>query len=210
QQRAQFQHALAALQGIAAPEFTAPVRVVNIQPPPVPLALPSELLQRRPDIATTERQVAAANAQIGVAQSAFYPSIFLNGGGGFQSSDIVKLLNGPSAGWSFGPSPLEHVIAGGRHRAQLESAKAAYDENVANYRETVLTAFQQVEDALAGLNALSAASEAQLRAVSDANRSLNLANARYTGGLVTYLDVLAAQEHVLNNERLTSQIQDQR
>jgi len=210
QQRAQFQHALAALQGLAAPEFTAPVRPLNMQPPPVPVGLPSELLQRRPDVAVAERQVASANAQIGVAKAAFYPSIFLSGGAGFQSSDLVKLLDGPSAVWSLGLSTLEPVIAGGRNRARLEALKATYNEDVANYRETVLTAFQQVEDALSGLNALSAASESQLRAVSDADRTLNLANARYTGGLVTYLDVITAQEQMLTNERLAAQIQGQR
>jgi multidrug efflux system outer membrane protein len=210
QQRAQFQHALAALQGLAAPEFTAPVRPLNMQPLPVPVGLPSELLQRRPDVAVAERQVASANAQIGVAKAAFYPSIFLSGGAGFQSSDLVKLLDGPSAVWSLGLSTLEPVIAGGRNRARLEALKATYNEDVANYRETVLTAFQQVEDALSGLNALSAASESQLRAVSDADRTLNLANARYTGGLVTYLDVITAQEQMLTNERLATQIQGQR
>ena len=210
QQRAQFQHALAALQGLAAPEFTAPVRPLNMQPPAVPVGLPSELLQRRPDVAVAERQVASANAQIGVAKAAFYPSIFLSGGAGFQSSDLVKLLDGPSAVWSLGLSTLEPVIAGGRNRARLEALKATYNEDVANYRETVLTAFQQVEDALSGLNALSAASESQLRAVSDADRTLNLANARYTGGLVTYLDVITAQEQMLTNERLATQIQGQR
>ena len=210
QQRAQFQHALAALQGLAAPEFTAPVRPLNMQPPAVPVGLPSELLQRRPDVAVAERQVASANARIGVAKAAFYPSIFLSGGAGFQSSDLVKLLDGPSAVWSLGLSALEPVIAGGRNRARLEALKASYNEDVANYRETVLTAFQQVEDALSGLNALSAASESQLRAVSDADRTLNLANARYTGGLVTYLDVITAQEQMLTNERLATQIQGQR
>jgi outer membrane protein TolC len=122
----------------------------------------------------------------------------------------VKLLDGPSAVWSLGLSTLEPVIAGGRNRARLEALKATYNEDVANYRETVLTAFQQVEDALSGLNALSAASESQLRAVSDADRTLNLANARYTGGLVTYLDVITAQEQMLTNERLATQIQGQR
>lgn len=210
QQRAQFEHAVAVLQGLPAPEFHAPVRALELQPPAIPVALPSELLQRRPDIATAERQVAAANAQIGVARSAFYPSISLGGGGGLQSSDIVKLLDGPSAIWSVGLSALEPLIAGGRNRARLESAKAAYDEDVANYRETALVAFQQVEDALAGLAALASASDSQQRAVSDAGRSLTLANARYTGGLVTYLDVITAQQQILTNERLAAQIQGQR
>jgi multidrug efflux system outer membrane protein len=210
QQRAQFEHALAVLQGLPASQFQAPVRALDAPPPAIPLALPSELLQRRPDIATAERQVAAANAQIGVAKSAFYPSISLSGGGGFQSSDIVKLVDAPSAIWSLGLSALEPVIAGGRNRARLENARAVYDEGVANYRESALVAFQQIEDALTGLNTLAAASDSQQRAVADAERSLNLANARYTGGLVTYLDVITAQEQVLTNERLATQIQGQR
>ena len=211
QQRAQFEHALAALQGLPASEFKAPVRSLDAQPPEIPVALPSELIERRPDIATAERDVASANAQIGVAKSAFYPSISLAGTGfGFQSQDLAKLVDAPSAIWSVGLSLLEPVIAGGRNHAQLESAKATYDENVANYRESVLVAFQQVEDALAGLDALASASDSQLRAVGDAERSLTLANARYTGGLVTYLDVITAQEQVLSNERLATQIQGQR
>jgi NodT family efflux transporter outer membrane factor (OMF) lipoprotein len=207
QQRAQNEHALAVLQGIPAPEFKAPARLLDREPPPVPVALPSELLQRRPDIAESERQVAAANAQVGVARAAFYPSITLGGTGGFQSSNIAKLLDGPSGLWSLGLSALEPVFAGGRNRARVENAKATYEENVANYRETALVAFQQVEDALSGLNALASASESQQRAVADAERSLTLANARYNGGLVTYLDVITAQEQVLTNERLATQIQ---
>jgi NodT family efflux transporter outer membrane factor (OMF) lipoprotein len=210
QQRAQFQHALAVIQGLAVPEFIAPVRALNAQPPAVPVSLPSELLQRRPDIATAERQVASANAQIGVAKSAFYPSLSLSGGTGFQAADIAKLLNGPSALWSLGLAALEPVIAGGRNRARLEQVRTSYDEQVADYREAVLTAFQQVEDALAGLTALNAASESQLRAVADAERSLDISNARYTGGLVNYLDVITAQEQMLTNERLATQIQGQR
>lgn len=210
QQRAQFEHAVAVLQGLPAPEFRAPVRALDVQPPAIPLSLPSELLQRRPDIATAEREVAAANAQIGVAKSAFYPSISLGGTGGFQSSDITKLLEGPSGIWSLGLSALEPLFTGGRNRARLESAKAVYDESAANYRETALVAFQQVEDAMSGLSTLAAASASQQRAVVDAGRSLTLANARYDGGLVTYLDVITAQEQVLNNERLATQIQGQR
>ncbi len=210
QQRAQFEHAVAALQGLPASDFKSPTRALDIQPPAVPVGLPSELLQRRPDIASAERQVASANAQIGVAKLAFYPSLSLGGGGGFQSSNIAKLLDGPSGVWSLGLSALGPLIAGGRNHARLEGARAAYDENVASYRETALLAFQQVEDALSGLNALATASDSQQRAVSDAERSLTLANARYTGGLVTYLDVITAQEQVLTNERLATQIKGQR
>lgn len=210
QQRAQFEHAIAVLQGLPASNFQASVRALDVLPPAIPLTLPSELLQRRPDVAIAEREVAASNAQIGVAKSAFYPSISLGGAGGFQSRDIGKLLDAPSALWSIGLSVLEPVFSGGRNHARLDAARAAYDENVANYRETSLVAFQQVEDALSGLNALASASDSQQRAVSDAGRSLTLANARYTGGLVTYLDVITAQEQVLSNERLAAQIQGQR
>jgi len=210
QQRAQFAHAVAELQGIPASSFQAPVRALSAEPPAIPTGLPSELLERRPDIATAERQVASANAQIGVARSAFYPSLAFGGQGGFQSADIVKLVDAPSAIWSIGLSAVQPLIAGGRIRAQVERAKGVYDESVASYRETALTAFQQVEDALSGLNALAGASESQRRAVEDADRSLTLANARYTGGLVTYLDVITAQEQVLTNERLATQIQGQR
>ncbi len=211
QQRAQFEHAVAALQGLPASEFKAPVRALDVLPPGIPVGLPSELIQRRPDIATAERVVASANAQIGVAKSAFYPSILLGStGAGFQSADIAKLVDAPSAIWSVGLSLMEPIIAGGRNRARLENTKAVRDEDVANYRESVLVAFQQVEDALSGLNSLAAASESQQRAVADAQSSLTLANARYTGGLVTYLDVITAQEQVLSNERLATEIQGQR
>jgi len=210
QQRAQFEHALAMLQGLPASDFKAPVRPVDTQPPVIPLSLPSELLQRRPDVATAERQVAAANARVGVARSAFYPSILLQGGGGLESIKISSLFNASSALWSIGLSALEPLIAGGRLHGQLEFSKAAYEENVSNYRESSLVAFQQVEDALAGLNALLSASQSQERAVADAERSLSLATTRYTGGLVTYLDVVAAEQQALTNERLATQLLGQR
>lgn len=210
QQRAQYQHALAMLQGLAPVEFVAPVRGLETEPPAVPLFLPSELLQRRPDIAIAERETAAANARIGVARAALYPSISLGGSGGLDSQAIGSLVNAPSFFWSLGLSALEPVIAGGRNRAQLDYAKAGYQEAVANYRETALTAFQQVEDGLSGLTTLAAAHESQQRAVADAERSLQLANARYTGGLVTYLDVITAEEQALSNEREEAQLLGQR
>jgi outer membrane protein, multidrug efflux system len=209
-QRAQFQHALAMLQGLAPAEFIAPVRGLESQPPALPLILPSELLERRPDVAIAERQTAAANARIGVARAALYPSISLGGSGGLDSVAIGSLLNAPSFFWSLGLSALEPVIAGGRNRAQLDFARGGYQEAVANYRETALTAFQQVEDALSGLTTLAAAYESQQRAVAAAERSLQLANARYTGGLVTYLDVITAQEQALSNEREATQLLGQR
>lgn len=210
QQRAQFQHALAMLQGLAPAEFIAPVRGLESLPPALPLILPSELLQRRPDVAIAERQTAAANARIGVARAALYPSISLGGSGGLDSAAIGSLLNAPSFFWSIGLSALEPVIAGGRNRAQLDFARGGYQEAVANYRETALTAFQQVEDALSGLTTLAAAYESQQRAVADAERALQLANARYTGGLVTYLDVITAEEQALSNEREETQLLGQR
>jgi outer membrane protein, multidrug efflux system len=210
QQRAQFQHALAMLQGLAPAEFIAPVRGLESEPPKLPLILPSELLQRRPDVAIAERQTAAANARIGVARGALYPSISLGGSSGLDSVAIGALLNAPSFFWSLGLSALEPVIAGGRNRAQLDFARGGYQEAVANYRETALTAFQQVEDALSGLTILGAAYASQRRAVSDAERALQLANARYTGGLVTYLDVITAEEQALSNEREETQLLGQR
>jgi multidrug efflux system outer membrane protein len=210
QQRAQFEHAIALLQGLPASQFRAPVRALEAQPPAVPLELPSELLQRRPDIATAEREVAAANSQIGVARAAFYPSIPLVGGGGLESRNLTTLFNAPSALWSIGFSALEPLFAGGRLHARLDLARASYDENVANYKESTLVGFQQVEDALSGLNALQSASRSQQRAVDAAERSLDLANSRYTGGLVTYLDVVTAETQALSNERLATQILGQR
>jgi outer membrane protein, multidrug efflux system len=210
QQRDQFQHAIAALQGLPASSFTAPVRSLAVEPPPLPLMLPSQLLERRPDIAENERDVAAANARIGVARAAFYPNIALTGSFGFDTRDLGVLISAPSAIWAIGISAIEPLLNGGRNRATLENARAVFDEDVANYRESALVAFQQVEDDLSGLNALAAAYQVQLRAVDDADRALNLANARYSGGLVTYLDVVTAQEQLLSSQRLATQILGQR
>jgi NodT family efflux transporter outer membrane factor (OMF) lipoprotein len=206
QQRAQYEHAIAVLQGLPASQFTAPAKMLVAKPPAVPLTLPSDLLERRPDIAQAERQVASTFAQIGVARAAFYPSIGIGLGGGVQSTKIASLMDGPSAIWSIAASALEPLFTGGRNRARLDFAKANYADSVANYRETVLTSFQQVEDALSGLDALQNASQSQQRAVADADRALNLATVRYTGGLVTYLDVITAQETLLNNQRLAAQL----
>jgi NodT family efflux transporter outer membrane factor (OMF) lipoprotein len=210
QQRAQNEHAVAELQGLPASNFKAPVRPLDVIAPAIPLAVPSELLQRRPDIAAAERRVASANALVGAARAAFYPSLPLQGAAGLESRNISTLFNAPSAIWSIGLSALEPLIAGGRLHGQLQYSRATYDENIASYRESALVAFQQVEDALAGLDALLAASQSQQRAVADAERSLNLANTRYTGGLVTYLDVITAEETALTNERLATQLLGQR
>ena len=210
QQRDQFQHALAALQGLPAPSFVAPVRALDAEPPAVPILLPSELLERRPDVAEAERNTAAANARIGVARAALFPSIGIGGSGGWESRTVPALLNASSTFWSLGISALQPILNGGRNRAALENARAQYEEVAANYRESTLVAFQQVEDALSSLNTLSTASAAQQQAVEAAARALTLANARYSGGLVTYLDVITAQEQLLVNERLATQLRGQR
>lgn len=206
QQRAQFEHAIAVLTGNPASTFTVPVRPLTVTPPPVPLGVPSDLLERRPDVASAERQMAYENALVGVATAAFYPQLTLFGSGGFQSTSITNLLTAPSAIWALGGDVLQPIFEGGRNRANLAATKSAYDGAVANYRESVLTAFQQVEDGLSGLNALSQASTSQNSAVVDARRALEIANNRYTGGVTTYLDVITAQSALLNNERLATQI----
>jgi outer membrane protein, multidrug efflux system len=206
QQRAQFEHAIAMLTGTPAPAFSVPVAPLNTTPPPVPLGMPSDLLERRPDVATAERNMAQENALVGVAKTSFYPQFTISGNGGFQSISIGSLVSAPSTFWSLGGDLLQPIFNGGRKRANYAAAKSAYDESVANYRESVLTAFQQVEDGLSGLNTLSQAATSQSTAVSDARRALDIANDRYVGGLTTFLDVITAQTVLLNNQRLSAQL----
>ena len=206
QQRAQFEHAIAVLTGNAASTFSIPVAPLNSTPPPVPLGVPSDLLERRPDVATAERQMAYENAQVGIATAAFYPQLTLFGGGGVQSTDITTLFTAPSAIWAVGGDLLQPIFQGGRNRANLAATKSAYDEAEANYRESVLSAFQQVEDGLSGLNTLSQAVDTQNAAVADARRALELANNRYVGGVTSYLDVITAQSALLTNQRLATQL----
>jgi outer membrane protein, multidrug efflux system len=206
QQRAQYEHAIAVLTGNPASTFTVPVRALSATPPAVPLGLPSDLLERRPDIAAAERQMASQNALVGVATAAFYPQLTLFGGGGVQSTDITALFTAPSAVWSVGGDLLQPIFQGGRNRANLAATRSAYDESVANYRQSVLTAFQQVEDGLSGLNTLSQANTTQDAAVADSRRALELANNRYVGGVTSYLDVITAQATLLNNQRLATQL----
>jgi len=205
-QRAQYEHAIATLTGNPAPSFTMPVAPLKAVVPQIPLGVPSDVLQRRPDIATAERHMAYENAEVGVATAAFYPHITLSGSGGFSSTALGSLISAPTAVWSFGGDILQPLFQGGRNRADLELAKANYNESVANYRETVLESFQQVEDSLAGLDALAKAQQTQQAAVADSQRALNLANNRYVGGIATYLDVVTAQTTLLNNERLATQL----
>jgi outer membrane protein, multidrug efflux system len=206
QQRDQFEHAIAVLTGNPASSFNVPVKSLTEKPVPVPLGLPSDLLERRPDIATAERQMAAQNAEIGVAKAAFYPQLTLSGVGGFESTNIANLITAPNAIWSLGGDLLQPVVNGGRNRANLAYARHTYDETVADYRQAVLVAFQQVEDGLAGLNELSQALTSQGAAVGDARRALEIANNRYVGGVTSFLDVVTAQSVLLSNERLQTQL----
>jgi NodT family efflux transporter outer membrane factor (OMF) lipoprotein len=210
QSRLQNEHAIAVLAGVPPSDFSIPIRPLQEQPPAIPAGVPSEILQRRPDIATFERQMAAANAQIGVAKTAFYPAILLGGNGGWQSRDLTTLASAPSAVWALGASALQTVFNGGLNRAQLTFAKSGYEMAVADYRQSVLTAFQQVEDGLSGLSTLAAAAETQQRAVEASQRALNIANNRYVGGLVTYIDVVTAEETLLSNQRLATQLLGER
>jgi outer membrane protein, multidrug efflux system len=204
--RAQSEHAIAVLVGQSASNFTVPVAPLKTTPPSVPLGVPSDVLERRPDIATYERDVAVANARVGLARTAFYPHITLSGAGGLQSTALSSLFNAPSLFWSLGADALEPVVQGGRNRANLAAAQAAYDEAVANYRQTVLTAFQQVEDGISNLSNLSQALSTQAAAVDDARKALEIANNRYVGGVTNYLDVITAQTTLLSNQRLETQL----
>jgi NodT family efflux transporter outer membrane factor (OMF) lipoprotein len=198
--RAQFEHAVAILIGKPPAEFSLPPLPLIAPPPAIPVSVPSELLERRPDIAAAERRVAAANAQIGVAKAAYYPVINLGASGGFESAAITTLLTGPSGLWSVGGSALGTIFDVGRRRAFTDEARAAYDSQVAVYRESVLTAFQQVEDNLAALRILENEARVQGEAVKAAQTSLDLSTTRYQGGVTSYLEVTVAQSAALSDE----------
>ena len=198
--RAQFEHAVAILIGKPPAEFSLPPLPLTAPPPHIPLSVPSELLERRPDIAAAERRVASANAQIGVAKSAYYPTISLGATGGFESSSITTLLNGPSGLWSLGLSAVGTLFDGGRRHALTDQARAAYDFQVASYRESVLGGFQQVEDNLAAVRILENEAKVQDEAVTAAQNSLNLSITRYKGGVTSYLEVITAQSAALTDE----------
>jgi NodT family efflux transporter outer membrane factor (OMF) lipoprotein len=198
--RAQYEHAVAVLVGKPPASFSLPPLPLTAPPPSIPLGLPSDLLERRPDIAAVERLMASANAQIGVAKSAYYPLVNLAAAGGFESGSITTLLSGPSILWSAGPSALFTIFDVGRRRAASDQAIAAYDQAVANYRQTVLTGFQQVEDNVAALRILENEAQVQARAVTAAQKYLELAITRYTGGVTSYLEVTTAQSAALSDE----------
>jgi NodT family efflux transporter outer membrane factor (OMF) lipoprotein len=209
-QRAQFEHAIATLTGTPAPLFSIAPEVTVFEPPAIPLGVPSDVLQRRPDVAAAERAMAAANAQIGVASAAFYPSVMLAPSVGYESRDLSTLFNAPSLLWSIGVSAAQSVFDGGRVRANVDFAKAGYDVTVANYRRIVLTAMQEVEDGITGLAALDRASAQAQTAVASARRVLEMATGRYEGGASTYFDVITAQQALLASERQAAQLLGQR
>jgi len=200
-QRTQFEHAIAILIGKPPAELSIPAMVLKTPPPAVPIGVPSALLERRPDIAASERQVAAANEQIGIAKAAFFPSLLLSATGGFESASFSTWLSWPSRFWAVGPQLAETLFDAGKRRGQLDSARAAYDVTVANYRQTSLTAFQQVEDNLAALRILEQEAAAEDAAVADAEESLAISTDQYKQGIATYLQVITAQAFALQDEK---------
>ena len=208
-QRAQYEHAIAALVGVPAPSFSIERHVIAMQPPPIALGIPSDLLQRRPDVASAERAMAAANAQIGVAKAAFFPSLTLTPSIGWQSTNFADLLSAPSLMWTLGASVGEVLFDGGRRAANVKFASEGYRAAEANYRQVVLNAFQQVQDGVTGLSVLDGAALQSRQALADARQLLSLANDRYSGGLVAYLNVITAQQSLLTSERQDVQIHGQ-
>lgn len=209
-QRGQFEHAIAMLTGTAAPLFALAPEVRDFVPPLVPVGVPSDVLERRPDVASAERAMAAANAQIGVAKAAFYPSVLLATSVGVDSRTLGALFDAPSLLWSLGVSATQTLFDGGRLGANVDFARAGYDGTVANYRRVVLTAMQEVEDGITGGAALERAHTQALAAVASARRVLDMATARYEGGATTYLDVITAQQALLVTERQAAQLLGQR
>jgi multidrug efflux system outer membrane protein len=204
-------HALAVLCGQSPENFVLDDRAaLPASVPALPVGLPSELLERRPDVATAERLLAASNAQIGVAKAAFFPSIRLIGSAGYNSSDLHSLLNSDSRQWSLGPAISLPIFQGGRNLANYDRAKAAYAESVANYRQSVLVAFQEVEDGLSNLRYLDGQASAIARAVNSSRQAASLSVVRYKAGLVSYLEVVDSERTALLNELTATQLAAQR
>jgi NodT family efflux transporter outer membrane factor (OMF) lipoprotein len=202
--RAQYEHAIAILIGVPPAQFSLPSTPLNLQPPKmpdIPGTLPSELLERRPDIAASERQMAAANEQIGIAQAAFYPTLSLTAVAGLQGTSALNWFTWPSRFWAVGPTFSQTLFDAGRRRSVRTTATANYDATVANYRQTTLTAFQQVEDNLAALRILETEAQQQHESTDSAAQTLDLSQTRYEGGVDTYLQVITWQTAALNNER---------
>ncbi|MGU7780846.1 efflux transporter outer membrane subunit [Burkholderia sp. PU8-34] len=210
QQRAQVETALATLVGTPAPAFSLPPRVVPINAPALPTGVPSDVLQRRPDVASAERAMAAANAQIGVARAAYFPRITLSPDIGWDATRFSGLFTVPALLWSVGASVSQPLFEGGRLKAGVDFAQAGYVAAQANYRQTVLTAFQEVQNAVTGLSVLDEAARQAAAAVDDARKLVALAQDRYAGGLTPFIDVLTAEQQQLTSERQAVQIQGQR
>ena len=208
--RAQFEHAIAVLVGKAASSFSIPVSPLRSNPPAVPLGIPSQLLERRPDIAAAERRVAAFNAQIGVTKAAYFPTVTLSGEFGFASTALSSLFTLPSRIWAFGASLAQTLFDGGKRQAQVEQALANYEFQVAGYRQTVLTAFQQVEDNLAALRILEEEAKLQQDSVDAASLSVQLTLNQYKAGIVSYLNVVTVQATLLNEQRVAVNILNRR
>jgi NodT family efflux transporter outer membrane factor (OMF) lipoprotein len=200
-QRAQFEHAIAMLTGQAASTFSIPIEPFTSSPPAIPFGVPSQLLERRPDIAAAERLVAQANAQIGIAKAAYFPTITLSAAAGFESISTATWLTWPSRFFSIGPAAAETIFDAGLRKATVEQFRAQYDQTVANYRQAVVMSFQQVEDNLASLRILSVEIQYQDTAVRSAQRTLALAKNRYELGIDPYLNVITAQTSLLTNQQ---------
>jgi NodT family efflux transporter outer membrane factor (OMF) lipoprotein len=209
-QRAQFEHAIAILIGKPPADFSLAATPLNYQPPSIPIGLPSDLLQRRPDIAAAERRVAEANQQIGIARAAYFPTVTLGGTAGFAGTQGSNWFTWPSGFWAVGPALAQTLFDAGRRRATSESARANYDATVATYRQTSLTAFQEVEDNVAALRILENEGQQQKQAIASSAESLQLFTNRYKGGVDTYLQVITAQTIELANERNDIDIQRRR
>ena len=208
--RSAFEHAIAVLIGKPPSQFTLPSSPLRAAPPAIPPGLPSDLLERRPDIAASERRMQESNAEIGVAKSAYYPLVTLTGSGGLESGAFTTLFQGPAGFWAVGAAATETLFEGGRRHAATEQAQAAYRQTIDNYRQTVLSAFQEVEDNLAALRILNEEEVVQQSAVSSAEHSLALSNNRYKGGIVNYLEVITAQNAALADEVTEVTIQTRR
>lgn len=209
-QRAQLEHGLAVLLGHTVEGFSLPKSPIDSLPPQIPIGLPANLLERRPDIVEADRNVAAATAQIGIAKAAYFPQLSLTGFAGYESSNAASLLNWENTIASLGTTALAPIFTGGKLKAGVEQAQAMYRQSLAQYEKTVLIAYQETEDQLSALHYLKDQSEAQDRAVVEARETQDIALARYKGGLVSYLDVIFAEQTVLANERTAAQIEGER
>lgn len=205
--RAQFEHAVGTIADYKLPGFSIPFSPLESELPKVPLGVPSQLLERRPDIAAAERRTAVANEQIGIAVSAFYPSINLTGQGGFESTHGGTWIQGPSALWSLGAQATELLFDAGQRRALTDQAKHAYEAQVSGYKGVIFLAFEDVEDQLSGLRILEQESSVQQNAVASAQKSFDISNLRYKGGVTSYLEVLTAEATLIQNQRTALDLQ---